>query len=224
MPGRPDPPRLRSLSPLLLILVTAVVAACIGESGTPAPTLASVATPEPSVSVEPSTASIAPSPSSSPSDAAPPSPVASASPSLAPADAVEACTGTDDNRAFFADAAEDLDWSVYCPALPARWFVSTGSYSRVGEGRLTISYKGPSGATLSLHEGAFCDDGDGCVAAGTDAGEAAFSDQTGTLVVLDDGGYAIVVARGASLSWLAIATGLDEAAFREIAAAFVRLD
>jgi hypothetical protein len=205
--------------------VTVVVAACIGgESGTPTPTVASVVTPEPSVSVEPSTATIEPSPSAIPTGSASPSPVASASASLAPADAVEACTGTDDNRAFFAGAAENLDWPVYCPALPARWFVSTGSYSGVGEGRVTISYKGPSGATLSLHEGAFCDDGDGCVAAGTDAGDAVFGDKTGMLVVLDDGGYAIVVDRGSSPSWLAIATGIDEAAFREIAAAFVRLD
>jgi len=130
----------------------------------------------------------------------------------------------DDNRAFFAEAAANLDWPVYCPALPARWSVDTGSYSGQGIGRLVISYKGPGGTSLSLHQGAFCDDGDGCVAAGTDSGDAPFGDQTGTMVVLDGGGFAIVVDRGAQTSWLAVGQGLDEATFRAFVADFIRLD
>jgi hypothetical protein len=117
-----------------------------------------------------------------------------------------------------------MDWPVYCPVLPARWNVSTGSYSGGGGGQVVISYMGPNGATLALQQGSFCDAADGCVAAGSDVGSAAFGDQTGTLIALDDGGHAIVVDRAARPSWLAIGTGLDEAAFRDIAAGFVRLD
>ena len=60
--------------------------------------------------------------------------------------------------------------------------------------------------------------------AGNDTGEASFGDQQGTLVAVDDGGYAVVVGRAETPSWLAVATGLDEAAFRQIASDFVRLD
>ena len=60
--------------------------------------------------------------------------------------------------------------------------------------------------------------------AGRDAGEASFGDQAGTLVALDDGGYAIVVGRADTPSWLAVGVGFDEAAFREIASSLVRLD
>jgi hypothetical protein len=113
---------------------------------------------------------------------------------------------------------------VYCPALPARWTVTTGNYRGQGIGLLTITYRGPGGATLSLHQGAFCDDGDGCVAAGTESGDAPFGDQSGTMVVLDGGGYAIVVDRSAQPSWLAVGEGIDEATFRDLVASFIRLD
>lgn len=198
--------------------------ACLdgGADATLAPTAAaSVAAP---ASAEPSPPSSAPTdvPTTSPT----PTETATDEPSPSPSGegAVADCTGTDDNRTFYAAAATNLDWPVYCPALPARWFVSTGSYSGGSGGRLVIGYNGPGGATLSLHQGAFCENGDGCVGPGSDVGAAAFGDQTGTLVSLDDGGFAIVVDRGANPSWLAIGTGLDEATFRGFAAAFVRLD
>jgi len=170
--------------------------------------------------VAPPSTTPVPTPTATP--AATPTEAASASPSAG--DPVDACTGNDGNRTFYGEAAANLDWPVYCPALPARWFVTTGSYSGIGVGRLEISYKGPSGATLSLQQGAFCSDADGCVGTGTDSGDAAFGDQTGTLIVLDDGGYALVVARGASPGWLAIGKGLDEATFLAFAADFIRLD
>jgi hypothetical protein len=152
------------------------------------------------------------------------SPSASASGSSGTAGDVSSCSGTDDNRSFFASAAARFDWPVYCAVLPARWNVTTGSFSGGGGGQVVISYKGPNGATLALHQGSFCNDADGCVAAGSEVGSAAFGDQSGTLIALDDGGYAVVVDRGARPSWLAIGTGLDEGAFRDLAAGFVRLD
>jgi hypothetical protein len=225
-PGRPHAVRHRPfLTSLAVIVVVLSSAACIaGDASTAAP----IASP----SLAPFPPSPTPSASAAPSapstEASTPAPTATEfpteSPGASPANAVEGCTGTEDNLAFYEDAASNLDWPVYCPALPARWSVTTGNYSGQGIGRLTITYRGPGGATLSLHQGAFCDDGDGCVAPGTDAGDAPFGDQSGTLVVLDGGGYAIVVDRGANPSWLAVGHGLDEATFRDFAASFIRLD
>jgi hypothetical protein len=137
---------------------------------------------------------------------------------------VEHCTGTGDNRTFFANAAEDLAWPVYCAALPARWFVSAGSYSRAGGGTLEISYKGPNAAVLELHEGAFCPDSSGCVPEGGDAGTTTFGDRTATLVHFEDGRVAAVVDRGEPVSWLAIGDGLTDDVFQAITEALIRLD
>jgi hypothetical protein len=223
-PGRPQTVRHRPLF-FAVIAIALASAACIGgQASTAAPTTpASLApfppSPAPTVSVAPS---VGPSEPATPDPTATPFPTET--PAGSPANAIDGCTGTEDNLGFYADAAANLDWPVYCPALPARWTVTTGNYSGQGIGRLTITYRGPGGATLSLHQGAFCDDGDGCVAAGTDSGDAPFGDQTGTLVVLDGGGYAIVVDRGAQPSWLAVGEGLDEATFRDFVAGFIRLD
>jgi hypothetical protein len=174
--------------------------------------------PSPSVAPTPAPTST-PAPSDSPTSE--PTPSASLAAGESP---VEGCTGTDDNRSFFAKAATDLSWPVYCAALPARWFVSQGSYSRAGGGKLEISYKGPNGATLELHEGAFCTDGTGCVPEGSDAGGARFGDQAATMVHYEDGRVAVVVDRGQSLSWLAIGEAMTDGAFQAIAASLIRLD
>jgi hypothetical protein len=135
----------------------------------------------------------------------------------------DACTGTDDNRSFLEAVAGRLEWTVLCAVLPARWSVVRGEYRLANGGRMVMSYKGPGGATLVLSEGAFCRDADGCVPPGTDTGDAALGPMTGTLVALDDGGWAIVADRGEKLSWLLEAQGLDEAATRSIGAALVEV-
>jgi hypothetical protein len=223
--------RAAAARPLLLVVIAVLASACIGgelgDAGVTPSASASSAQPSASSAASPT---VEPSPSASPTAAPTESPtptetpVEEPTPTLAPAEAVEACAGNDENRAFYLDASENLDWPVYCPVLPARWVVATGSYSGRGVGQLEISYNGPSGATLAFQQGGFCETSDGCVPAGTDAGEAAFGDQTGTLVTLDDGGYAIVVGRADTPSWLVIATGIDEATFRSFGEAFVRLD
>ena len=219
--------------PLLVVILGAALAVgCIGGGSADAPSLSpSASGPSPS---DGATATVQPSPSSTSSDVATQSPSATASPtatappepgqSLSPEEAVLACAGSDDNRGFFLAASRELDWPVYCPVLPERWFVSSGTYSARGVGQLVIGYRGPQGATLTLQQGGFCETADGCVPAGTDAGEASFGDQQGTFVTLDDGGYAIVVGRADTPSWLATASGMDEATFRTTAAEFVRLD
>jgi hypothetical protein len=174
---------------------------------------------EPPVSVEPSSqpASQAPPPPTAVVDTPPPgSPSASASAGPGPAGA---CSGSAENRDFFRAAASALNWAVYCAVLPAGWFVDSGQYRQAGGGSVQIAYRGPGGARLELHEGAFCTASDGCVPSGADGGDAPFGDKTGTFVALDSGGFAVIVARGEKISWLAVGTGMDEATFRGIAGA-----
>ena len=158
----------------------------------------------------------APTPSTPTETATPPVDEPSSSASTVPG-AAAACSGSDKNRDFFRAAASALSWTVYCAVLPAGWFVDTGQYRQAGGGWVEIAYRGPGGARLELHEGAFCSAGDGCVPSGTDAGDGQFGDKTGTAVALDDGGWAVVVDRGEQISWLAVGTDLDEAAFQKIA-------
>ena len=232
--GRAAVARPAGMFAVTLVAVLAV-AGCIGNGPSAAASPSSSAsTPSASVSTDTSSPTMQPSPSSSPTNGPTASPDATESPSATTspstgssrpaAEAVKTCTGTDENRAFFLNASQNLDWAVYCPVLPARWFVTSGKYSGRGVGQLSIGYQGPAGATLTLQEGGFCETSDGCVPAGNDAGDAAFGDRQGTLVTLDDGGYAIVVGRAETPSWLAVATGMDEATFRQVAAGFVRLD
>ena len=141
----------------------------------------------------------------------------SAGPSTGTGSAV-ACTGSDENRDFFASMAAAVDWTVYCPVLPDGWFVEDGTYRLADGGWMEISYDGPGDARLVLRQGGFCETGDGCVPAGTDTGETALGDRNGTLVAAADGSWAIVVDRGATPSWLLVVQGLDEGGARTIAA------
>jgi hypothetical protein len=207
-----------------------LTAGCIGQDdvrdeASPTPTASATAvTP----SIEPSpTAEPTPAPTATPTEAATPTPTAAASAEPTPtgeAGSADACTGNDDNRAFFGDVAAAFDWPVYCAVLPARWSVESGRYRSAGGGWMEMFYRGPNGARFELHEGAFCDEADGCVPDGQDAGSAAFGDQSGTLVTATDGRYAVVVDRGDDISWLAIGDGLDVEAFKDLAAALVRVE
>lgn len=225
-PGHPSPVYRRSRL-LLPIVLAAVVSACIG-SNTPAAAPPSASSPSAAAaSGVPSSA-----PSSAPSTEAPETaaptptatPTAETSAGAAPSDgaaAVEGCTGSDDNRTFWANAAKAMRWPVYCPSLPARWVVVTGSYR---SGAIDITYKGSGGPTFQLREGTFCTDADGCVPEGEEFGNAAFGDQTATLLHLSDGRIAAVVDRGEQISWLAIGDGLDDAQFAAFTGALIRLD
>ena len=209
-----------------LILAAVLVAACL-PSATPTPAATS---PAPSVNdspagteAPPSAQPTAPPASDEPSPSilvieTPPVVEPSASASTGPGPA-GACSGSAENRDFYRAAASALSWTVYCAVLPAGWFVDSGQYRQAGGGWVQIAYRGPGGARLEFHEGAFCTASDGCVPPGTESGDAPFSDKTGTFVSLDDGGLAVVVDRAEKISWLAVGTGLDEAAFRAIVAA-----
>ena len=151
------------------------------------------------------------------------SPGASVEPSPSvPSTAADACTGNQANRAFFVSVTAAVGWPVLCAVLPKGWFMS-GSYRLANGGKLLTSYKGPAGATLALSEGAFCQDASGCVPSGTDAGDAPLGSMAGTFVQLDSGDFAIVVDRGAALSWLLVTHGLDETMTKALGAALVQI-
>jgi hypothetical protein len=205
------------------LVVVGLVAAC-GDT----PTAASdeVATPS-QVAVQTAAPATPPPRSPAPSSVplpATPEPVDTASPEPQGPGTAAACTGTDANRDFYASVADAVAWTVYCPVLPAGWFVDTGEYRLAGGGRMEIAYRGPGGARLELHEGAFCAEADGCAPSGTEVGQTAFGDLTATVVSADDGRWAALVAPGETISWLGIVSGTDEAAFRAIMADLVAVD
>lgn len=213
----------RALS--VLFSLTLLVAACANSTATTPPPEAPV-TQAPASGAPPSDAPASPEPATSepttePATPEPPSeePTSEPEPTDAPSDAT-ACTGTDENVAFFAEFADVVDWKVYCPVLPKGWFVGTGQWRQADGGRVEISYRGPRGAGLMLQEGAFCPGDGDCVPAGDEVGPTAFGDGEGTLVRTDDG-WAIVMDRGEQPSWLLTLTGVSEDAARGIAADLV---
>jgi hypothetical protein len=202
-------------------LCLAFVAAC----GTPSSSSPAVASTQPSGTTVEASAGDSPSSSDEPALSASPSEEPSVAPgesaSSAPAGSghpAEDCTGTDENRDFFADIAQSVAWTVYCPVLPDGWVVDTGSYRLANGGKLEIAYRDRAGSRLELHEGAFCSDGSGCLPSGSAAGEARFGDRTGTFIAADDGAWAVSVDAGEALSWLAVGEGMDQTSFRDAAA------
>jgi hypothetical protein len=133
------------------------------------------------------------------------------------------CQPEGNNQSFWPGIATSVSWDVYCAVLPKGWVLSSGSYRLANGGKLLVSYKGPGGASLTLSEGSFCSDGSGCVPSGSDAGAAAFGAMGGTLVTTDAGGYAIVVARGDTPSWLMVTSGLDQTTAVSLGAALARV-
>jgi hypothetical protein len=211
-----------------LILAAVLVAACLpAATSTPAATSPapspgdSIAPTDSPASTEPTVPPVSEEPTSSTAVVDTPPPVEPSASASAGAGPAGACSGSDENRDFFRAAASALSWPVYCAVLGPGWFVDSGQYRQASGGWVQIAYRGPGGARLELHEGAFCTASDGCVPAGTESGDAPFGDKTGTFVALDDGGSAVVVDRSEKISWLAVGTGLDDAAFRGIAGALV---
>ena len=209
-----------------------MVSACGGAtaspsgSGTAGPDVTADATSSPSADAsdaatdEPTETPVdSAEPTESPTDE--PSDEPSTKPSPSGAGAAGSCTGTPENQEFYASVASAVDWPVYCPALPAGWFVQSGSYRLAGGARLEISYRGPRGAHIDLKEGAFCSSSDGCVPDGTDAGTAAFGDRQGDLVSVGADSWAMSDDAGSNPSWLLTGTGLSEDEFRTIASDLV---
>lgn len=208
--------------PFLVVLALAS-AACASATSDGTPTeRASMGAAAPTMDTAPSDPS---APSSDAleleSDAAPsPSPDPTDDPSRGPVGAATDCTGTAENRTFYESVSVAVAWTVYCPVLPSGWYVEQGSYRLADGGRLVISYRGPGGAHITLSEGAWCTDGSGCIAGGTDAGTAAFGDRDGALLA-DGSRYVIAVDPGSTVSWQLVSDGLDEATVRAFGSALI---
>ena len=169
---------------------------------TPAPTAVPVATP-----IEVPTDS--PSPTESPTAT---TPVVHAMPA-------SFCTGTANNKAFWAEVAGKVSWDVYCPVFPAGWFVKTGNYETGAGGKVTMTYKGPSGAIVELDEGNFCfGAADICGPSATTVGPVFLADLPATLVTLRGGGNAIYVAPGTTHAYLLSGTGISQQTLLSFAA------
>jgi hypothetical protein len=235
----------RALAALLLAIV---VAGCGSSSvATPAPTsgrtqgpatsaapdasLPPDATAEPAptevpASTEAPVASVGPGATTAPeASAAPGSPGPDTSASAAPGPA--GCSGSAENRDFFAAAAESVSWDVYCAVLGEGWFVDAGAYRLADGGRLDVTYRGPAGERIELQEGAYCTSGaSACSPRDHEIGPAAFGDRTGTLATLgpsESDGFAIYVDPGAAPSWAITGSGMDQATFVSLAAALLRV-
>jgi hypothetical protein len=229
----------RRLVPLALLL--AIAAAGCGSTSTAGPTAAPGASVAPGASAVPeqaqggsaapeSSAPVAPS-TDTPAPTAAPSAASSpiAEPSTRPSGDVgaAACSGSAENRDFFAAAAQAFTWDVYCAVLPDGWFVDTGSFRLADGGTLLVTYRGPGDTRIELQEGAYCTTGgSACSPRDHDLGTAPFGDRTGELVSLGPDvkdGFAIYVDPGAAPSWAITGTGMDRAAFEAIAAALHRV-
>jgi hypothetical protein len=229
--------RARPIVPFLVLALALVVAACAGTAATGAPGTGSASTPAggsagsgsssgPAASDEASAGqpTEAPADTTAPTTPKPtktPKPSASGAGASLDTGTAADCSGSDDNRTFFAGVAAQVDWTVVCAVLPKRWFVSAGSFRLAKGGKLLISYKGPNGATLSLSEGAWCTDASGCVPSGDDLGNAALGPMSGTLIGANGGGYAVSAAGGQPTSWLLETQGVDQATTVELASAAV---
>jgi hypothetical protein len=138
----------------------------------------------------------------------------------------DACSGNDNNRIFFAKAAAAMTWAVYCAVLPAGWFLENGTYRLASGGELEVSYNGPGDAHIAFVEGNVCDqvgsDVDVCAPRDTVIGPAPLGDQTGELGQLSNA-LVLDVDRGANPSWRVTGLGLNEADFRAICAAMLRV-
>jgi len=233
----------RRLVPLALLL--AISAAGCGSTSTTSPAgspASSVATGASTASAETTTppgqqgsAALATDPTGTSDPSVEPTTAPSAAPSAAasgdapPSDDAGAamCAGSAENRDFFAAAAQAFTWDVYCPVLPADWFVDTGSFRLADGGTLVVAYKGPGGERIELQEGAYCTTGgSACSPRDHDLGTAPFGDLRGELVSLGpdvSDGFAIYVDPGAAPSWAITGTGMDRAAFQAIAAALLRV-
>jgi hypothetical protein len=220
----------RGRTSLMDLAVVALVAALI-VSGCgfrkPQPTpIVGYATPSPTATASEPPA-VEPSPSAAPTETAgaSPTPAPTATPRpFASAVASTVCTGSATNQQFFADTAKALPWDVYCGVVPSGWYFFSANYEQPGGGWLKATYHGPSGAQISISEGAFCvPDAVACAPSAAVVGAASFGDLPGSLVTLSGGGFAIYVAPGTARGYTITGSGLTQESFVAIAAALARV-
>jgi hypothetical protein len=149
---------------------------------------------------------------------------ASASPGASPLGSpgdLASCSGSDDNRAFFNNAAAAFAWDVYCAVLPKGWYVESGNYQGASGGQLTIAYRTTAGLRFELKQGNYCT-GAACGPMDSTLGAAMLGDREGQLGMLGSN-LVLYVDPGSSPGWQAVGIGLNEATFRAYSAALVKV-
>lgn len=170
----------------------------------PTPTLAATATPSPE-----------PEPTATPTPA----------PTPAPTSPAAACTGNATNKAFFAQVASAMNWTVYCAVLPSGWHVYKGTYDYAPNGLLEVDYQGPGTSWVTLEEGNICGHGGFCAwqALGVDQGPAPFGHLPAELWVrtANPPFVAIDANYGSAHEYLVHTVDLSQASTKAIAAAMM---
>ena len=202
-----------------LVVLALLVAAC-GSTESPSPAPSAGSTTPGSSSTPGSTGGPTEQPTGEATE--PPTGSPSGAPTDTPAPSAgsaDACSGNDENRAFYEAVAGDVTWDVYCAVLPAGWFVDAGSFRLAGGGKLEISYKGPGGQRIEMRQGTYCAGVEGCIPTGPDAGSASYGDRPARLVDTG-GGTWLVVAEGGDVNWEAKGLGMDGPTLASHTAAF----
>ena len=210
------------------VALSAGLAACSG--GSPAPTTpptqqATVAPTASPTSAPTDTPAVSPTPAPTPASEITAAPTPASTPSPTPTSiatsVASACTGNADHQAFFAEASSKLPFDVYCASLPSGWYLQDGAYVQAAGGKLTIDYKGPGGATLSVAEGAFCTTSvAACSTHASIRGTASFGDKPGMLDVLTTPPdvFIVYVNPGTKTAYQVSGTNLTQARFVALAA------
>jgi hypothetical protein len=144
-----------------------------------------------------------------------------ASPTAVPTSRAAMCTGSAENQAFFADAARDLAFDVYCGVLPDGWSLSAAQYGSATGGYVYAAYHAsPKGSLIVWEEGT----GTGCSVSGV-IGPASFDGLTAQLWFLDAGVpiYAVSTMPGMSRCYRVYGQGMTRTEFLALATQFARV-
>jgi hypothetical protein len=155
-----------------------------------------------------------------------PSPSPSSSLSASPTPIGAACSGSADKQAWFAAEAKHLTkFTMYCGHVPSGWHFSSANDNYNKGGWLVATYSGPSGAKVTLQEGAYCLTGaSACAPYASDIGPSNFGDLSGELYSLSaSSSYAIYVHPGTSQGYAATGTNVSQATLVKIANALVKV-
>jgi hypothetical protein len=192
---------------------------------TPAPP-----TPEPTATPEPTpTPTPTPAPTPTPEPGAPtptpkPTPTPAPTPTPGPAGPAALCSGGADKQAFFADAANQLPFAVYCGVMPSGWFFASANYTQPNGGQLTATYKGSGGAQIVIQEGAFCTTSAAACSPHTSViGTGHFGGLSGALDSVSGGAFAIYVGPGTAQGYTATGYNVTQGTFVNIVAALSKV-
>jgi hypothetical protein len=204
------------------LAVSVALAGCTAAAPTPQIIFVTpVPTPSPIIIYVTPPPTPTPATTPSPEPTPTPSPTPSSTPTPSHTSPAAACTGTADNKAFFAKAAGAMNWTVYCAVLPSGWSLTKGSYDRAPNGELDVEYQHGS-AQLSLFEGDLCGSHGTVWCAwkvmAVDQGPAAF-DHLAAELYLQGTNFIIDAGYGTAHEYLIFGAGLSQAQFVTYAAA-----